>query len=122
MAKPDYPEILRTQIDSEDELNLFSEKLSALYDYYEVRSEKTGLIDWRELALNLAMRPLCSRPRSQCDGSSRRLAARVRGAVPATRGEPSIQVLNVIDHNAWPRLHEGGAVASKTEFRKRTST
>ena len=55
MAKPDYPEILRTQIDSEDELNLFSEKLSALYDYYEVRSEKTGLIDWRELALNLAM-------------------------------------------------------------------
>ena len=59
MAKPDYPEILRTQIDSEDELNLFSEKLSALYDYYEVRSEKTGLIDWRELALNLAMKLGC---------------------------------------------------------------
>jgi hypothetical protein len=55
MVKPDYPEILRKQIDSEEELDLFQEKLKALFYYYDVRDDKTGLVDWRGLAINLAM-------------------------------------------------------------------
>lgn len=55
MAKPDYPEILRTKIDSEEELDLFQEKLSALLEHYDVHDEKTGLVDWRKLSWGLIL-------------------------------------------------------------------